>query len=199
VALSESARTKGLARSQELLGPGVHAQHYGIGLTGPDPRRTRIWIVIVFAVMAFVTLVLVRIGIVPGALLVMIVYWSIDKPTAVVTSGQVAHVLERSFWNGRPSRVLVTLPTTELVAPHATVEGSFVHVPGLRLWLKRGEYEALGLRDGAREPSESPLSPMVPSAPVEGRFCSTCGARIADGAAFCARCGTAVRGPAPPP
>ena len=75
---------------------------YGIGVIGPDPRRTDALLVVVFAVAIALSFVFLGVIIIPGVLLVVVIHGAIDRPASVAVTSRGVAIL--SELNGRPRR-----------------------------------------------------------------------------------------------
>ena len=61
MAMTKRARSKRLRKSEQLLGAGTDGQGYGVGVIGPDPRRTDLLLVLVFAVSIALSFIFFRV------------------------------------------------------------------------------------------------------------------------------------------
>ena len=104
MAMTNRARSKRLRQSEQLLGAGTNAQAYGIGVIGPDLRRTDALLVVVFAVAIALSFVFLGVIIIPGVLLVVVIHGAIDRPASVAVTSCGVAILARSEPNGRPRR-----------------------------------------------------------------------------------------------
>jgi hypothetical protein len=125
------------------MGAGSHAQAYAIGVIGPDPRRTDLLLVMIFAVAIALSFVFLGVIIIPGVLLVAAIHGAIDRPASVAVTNQGVAVLARSELNGRPRKLLTVLPHGVLTDPTVRRSGSYVHLPNFELWFRKKEYERL--------------------------------------------------------
>ena len=141
--MTKKARLKGLRRSEQLIGAGSHADAYAIGVIGPDPRRTDLLLVMIFAVAIALSFVFLGVIIIPGVLLVAAIHGAIDRPASVATTNQGVAVLARSELNGRPRSLLTVLPLGVLTDPSVRRSGSYVHLPNFELWFRKKEFERL--------------------------------------------------------
>ena len=110
MAMTKRARSRRLRQSEQLLGAGTNAQAYGIGVIGPDPRRTDALLVVVFAAAIALSFVFLGVIIIPGVLLVVVIHGAIDRPASVAVTSRGVAILARSELNGRPRKVLTVLP-----------------------------------------------------------------------------------------
>ncbi|MGD0742372.1 MAG: hypothetical protein ABSA31_03670 [Acidimicrobiales bacterium] len=146
MAMTARARAKGLRKSRELLGPDVAVRAFGIGVVGPDPRQTAT--VIVLAAAAVSVLFVLVLNVIPpggvlGVVILLVIYWLIDRPAAVVIADRGVAILERSWWSGVPTRIAKLLAPGSLAGSCARRTGGYVHVPAHQLWLRAKEYERL--------------------------------------------------------
>jgi hypothetical protein len=143
MAMTKRARSNGLQKSEQLLGAGTNAQEYGIGVIGPDPRRTDFLLVLVFVVAIALSFVFLGVIIIPGVLLVAAMHGAIDRPASVAVTNRGMAIFARSELSGRPRKVLTVLPHGVLTDGTVEHSGSYVHVPNLHLWFRKREYERL--------------------------------------------------------
>ena len=143
MAMTKRARSRRLRQSEQLLGAGTNAQAYGIGVIGPDPRRTDALLVVVFAAAIALSFVFLGVIIIPGVLLVVVIHGAIDRPASVAVTSRGVAILARSELNGRPRKVLTVLPHGVLTDGTVRRTGSYVHLADLHLWFRKKEYERL--------------------------------------------------------
>jgi hypothetical protein len=141
--MTKRARSNGLQKSEQLLGAGTNAQGYGIGVIGPDPRRTDFLLVLVFVVAIALSFVFLGVIIIPGVLLVAAMHGAIDRPASVAVTNRGIAIFARSELSGRPRKVLTVLPHGVLTDGTVEHSGSYVHLPNLHLWFRKREYERL--------------------------------------------------------
>jgi hypothetical protein len=165
MAMSKKARAKGLQKSQELLGANSGAHDYGIGVIGPDPRRTSVVLLIVLAGAVALSFLFLGVIIIPGVLLVGAIFGAIDRPASVSITNQGMAVFARSEVNGHPRKLLTVLPHSVLTDRTVTRSGGYVHLPEFQLWFRQKEYERLVAGDGpmATSPQATPLPVGVPA------------------------------------
>jgi hypothetical protein len=171
MAMTKRARSKRLRKSEQLLGAGTEGQGYGTGVIGPDPRRTDLLLVLVFAVAIALSFIFFRVIIIPGVLLVAAIHGAIDRPTSVAVTNRGIAILARSEFNGRPRKVLAVLPHGVLTDATVQRSGSYVHLPNFHLWFRKKEYERLLVAVGTRSIVATHLPPPVPlgvGSPVPG-------------------------------
>ena len=125
------------------MGAGSQVHAYAIGVIGPDPRRTDVLLVMVFAVAIALSFVFLGVIIIPGVLLVAAIHGAIDRPASVAATNKGVAVLARSELNGRPRKLLTVLPHGVLTDPSVQRSGSYVHLPNFELWFRKKEYERL--------------------------------------------------------
>jgi len=143
MAMSKRARSKGLRKSEQLLGAGTGGREYGVGVVGPDPRKTAALMVLILAVAIALSFVFLGVIIIPGVLLVAAIFGAIDRPASVAVTNQGVAVLARSQVSGRPRKVLTVLPHAILADQTISRSGSYVHLPIFHLWFRENEYERL--------------------------------------------------------
>jgi hypothetical protein len=90
---------------------------YCIAVDGPPPARTLGWITA--GAVALVGLVLLMTGIlvVPGLLLVVVVFWSINRPRGVVVTSDGVALVRRSRLSNLPRPPVIMLPHNVFLAP----------------------------------------------------------------------------------
>ena len=143
MAMTKRTRSRRLRQSEQLLGAGTNAEAYGIGVIGPDPRRTDALLVVVFAAAIALSFVFLGVIIIPGVLLVVVIHGAIDRPASVAVTSRGVAILARSELNGRPRKVLTVLPHSVLTDGTVRRTGSYVHLADLHLWFRKKEYERL--------------------------------------------------------
>jgi hypothetical protein len=142
MAMTKRTRSKGLRKSEQLIGSG-NAREYGIGVIGPDPRRTDLFLVAIFAVAIALSFVFLGVIIIPGVLLVAAIHGAIDRPASAAVTNQGIAILARSELSGQPRKVLTVLPHGVLTDGTVLRSGGYVHLPNFHLWLRKKEYERL--------------------------------------------------------
>src|ERR1700722_11925887 len=166
MAMRMRTRSKRLRQSQQLLGSGVNAHGYAIGVIGPDPRGTVAVLVVIFAVAIAFTFVVFGVIVIPGVsvvLLVVALHVAIDRPASVAVTNQGIAVLARSEVNGQPRRILTVLPHAVLTDGTVRRSGAYVHLPNFHLWFRKKEYERL-LAAVSPSPVTSQWAPPAPAA-----------------------------------
>lgn len=148
MALSNRNREKGLKISEAIVGDGA-ALAYGIGQVGPDPRKTRLQIVIGAIVFTVFLVAVVKAAIVPGFLVWFLIFSFIVRPVGVVVTNRNVVVLERSLVTGRPKRIRSTLPASALSEMSKAEKSGYFQFPAAELWLRPKEYEILAAAEGA--------------------------------------------------
>ncbi len=156
--VSKKSRAKGLKKSEQLLGGGTVANQYAIGVIGPDPRRTSVLIVLIFAAAIALSLVFLGFIIIPGVLLIAVAFGAIDRPASVAVTNRGVAVLARSELNGRPRKLLAVLPQGVLADRTVLRSGGYVHLPEFHLWFRNNEYERLL----APAENDAPLAAWAP-------------------------------------
>ena len=213
MAMRNRTRARGRRNSEELLGAGIAVEEYGVGIIGPDPRGTAAVVLLGFAAIVAVTVLYFGIIIIPGFLLLAAIYGAIDRPASFAVTDRGLAVLARSEFNGQPRKVITILPETVLHSPTVVRSGGFVHLPDVRLWMRRKEHERLlgAARGGSLRPWAAPVPagvgvamnvpggmvapppPVASSAPMSGASGESDGAaRGPDGAddiVYCSWCG----------
>ncbi len=151
-AMRTSTRNKRLSQSQRFLGGQGTARAYGVGEIGPDPRRTLVFILCGVVAVAFLSFVIYSVIVFPGVFLIWAVYVAVERSTCVVvTDGGVA-LLARSEFNGRPRKLVATLPPGILSEPNIQRSGRYVHLPTYGLWLRKKEYDHLTSAEPTLQP-----------------------------------------------
>jgi hypothetical protein len=143
MAMTKRTRSKGLRKSEQLLGSGINAREYGIGVIGPDPRRTDLFLVAIFAVAIALSFYFLGVIIIPGVLLVAAIHGAIDRPASAAVTNQGIAILARSELSGQPRKVLTVLPHGVLTDGTVLRTGGYVHLPNFQLWFRKKEYERL--------------------------------------------------------
>ena len=141
--MSKKGRTKSVRRSEEILGRGIVADHYALGVIGPDPRRTSALVALLLAVAIALSFILFGAIIIPGVLFIVVLFAVIDRPASVAVTDRGVAVLARSEVNGRPRKLLAVLPQGVLADRTVVRSGSYVHLPDFHLWFRTKEYERL--------------------------------------------------------
>jgi hypothetical protein len=165
MAMTKRTRSKGLRKSEQLLGSGANAQGYGIGVIGPNPRGTDAVLVVIFAGAIALAFVLFGVIVIPGVsvvLLVVALHVAIDRPASVAVTNRGLAVFARSEVNGQPREVLTVLPHAVLTDGTVRRSGAYVHLPNLHLWFRKKEYERL-LAAVSTNPATSQWAPPVPA------------------------------------
>jgi hypothetical protein len=80
MAMTKRTRSKGRRKSEQLMGSGMSVREYGIGVIGPDPRRTDLYLLAIFAVSIALSFLFLGVVIIPGILLVAAIHGAIDRP-----------------------------------------------------------------------------------------------------------------------
>ena len=159
--MTKRARSKRLRKSEHLLGAGTEGQGYGTGVIGPDPRRTDLLLVLVFAVSIALSFIFFRVILIPGVLLIAAIHGAIDRPASVAVTNRGIAILARSEFNGRPRKVLTVLPHGILTDGTVQRSGSYVHLPNFHLWFRKKEYERLLVAVGTRSVASHLPPPVV--------------------------------------
>jgi hypothetical protein len=141
---SARSRKKAAASAARLLDPDVVVREYVVGRAHARMTSGATVALVVFAV-AFVVALLAGQLILPGALLLLIIYNSVVPPRGIVVADHGLALFARSFWNGRPSKVLALLPFTALDPYKTQVKGSKVTISlaNDQVTLSRKEFERL--------------------------------------------------------
>ena len=180
----------------KVLPPGTQLRNYVVGRAHARLSTGAIVGMAVFA-LAFVVALLAGYIILPGGLFLIYVVYAVRPPRGVAVSEQGLAVLARSFWTGRPNKVLALLPPAPMASP--TASGSVtVELGAERITFSRNEFRVLaeatagmvppaGYAPGA--PGGFPGGPSVTPQPFPS-----------PGAAFDPAAGTTLPSfPAPPP
>ena len=174
MAMTTKARTRGLKKTQQLLGAGADVRSYGIGVIGPDPRRTIALIVIVFAAAIALSFIFLNVIIIPSVLLVLVIFGAIDRPASLAMTDRGVAVFGRSEITGRPRKFLTVLPPSVLGDRGVVQSNSRVHLPGVSpLAAQKGvRPDSLGGRPrGERQPMGAAIGRWGDGAI---RWCSEC-------------------------
>lgn len=165
--MRQRTRNKRLRASQTLLGSTTRAMAYGIGLMGPDPRQTTIYIVGGAIVLVILFAVVAGPVVIPGVLALALIFYAIDQPAAVVVTNTGVAILTRSVFTGRPKKLLSVVPLSDVADSRVQPSGSFVELPSERIWLRKREFEFLA--SAARAPAHPIEQPSERVAPAVGR------------------------------
>ncbi len=138
-----STRDKRLCQSQRFLRGIGTARAYGVGEIGPDPRRTRFFILSAVVAVALVAFVFYSSIVFPGLFLIWAVYVAVERSTCVVVTDEGLAILARSEFNGRPRKFVALLPSEVLADPTIERSGRYVHLPTYSLWLREKEHAVL--------------------------------------------------------
>ena len=136
-------RAKAVAKSQELLGHQGTVRMYAFGVGGPEPERSKLYLV-AGVVGCIVVSALLGAVIVPGILGVALVRRWINPPRGVGIANEGVLVTNESFWNARPTEVITLVGHDAL---GAVIDSTKSHVrlqlgPEL-VWLRRAELDIL--------------------------------------------------------
>jgi hypothetical protein len=130
---------------RKLLGPGTEVLTLAFGRS--HARMTNgAWVLIaIFGTAFVVVLVALKTVLIPGVLLIWILYNMIRPRRGIAVTGSGIVVTELSGWNGAPKRVTETLRSGALQAGIRNASGSKVDVQlGADLiTVKRSDFEAL--------------------------------------------------------
>jgi hypothetical protein len=132
----------------ELLGPNARVTAYAQGNCGPNPRRTSLLILMGSIALVSVT-ALIGALVIPGALLLWLVYVSIETPVYVVTTDASVAIVQRSVVNGKPSHLLGTYATVVLGGDQIERDWGLVHLPSSNVWIKEQLFDRV--RQGVGE------------------------------------------------
>jgi hypothetical protein len=140
---NRARRSKAIAKSQQLLGNQGTVRMYAFAVGGPEPERSKLYILggVVGCVLVSALLGAV---IVPGVLGVALVRWWINPPRGVGLANEGVFVTKESFWNARPAEI-VTLVGHDALATIIDSTKSHVRVQlgPEPVWLRRTELEIL--------------------------------------------------------
>jgi hypothetical protein len=217
MAMTKRARSRGLKKTQQLLGTGADVRSYGVGVIGPDPRRTIALIVLVFGVAIALSFVFLNVIIIPSVLLVLVIFGAVDRPASFAMTDRGMAVFARSELTGRPRKFLTVLPSGVLTGQGVKQSTSHVHLPEFHLWLRTKEYDrilsAADNKVGASQwappvaagvtgqfvgvPTAPPVSiGPAPAAESDVIYCSWCGQERRRNAPAIHYCGSMQRPPA---
>ena len=108
MALGDKAREKQAKSALALLPPGTTIRAYAVG-RGHARMTVGAGVVGGLFVVAFVVGLLFGVVLIPGAALLIYVFYEMRPPRGIAVSDQGTALLGRSFWSGRPSKVLALL------------------------------------------------------------------------------------------
>ncbi len=150
MALGTRARVRGTTAATALLPPGTRVRGYAIGRGHFRMSTGAIIAGVLFAAAFIVGLLLGRI-LIPGLLLVVYVVYEVRPPRAVVVTDESLAICNRSFWNGRPSKLLFVLPLAPLYS--SSPSGSVTLDLGPeRITLQRREFDVAAAAAAAPPP-----------------------------------------------
>lgn len=160
---STRSRQKGAAAAARLLDPGTTPREY---VVGHAHARLTTGAIVAISVFSFVFLVALAMGyiIIPGGLLLIFVYQSVRPPRAIVVADQGLAVLNRSWFNGRPSKVVTLVGHPAFPVSSAVRTGNKVTFPlgDERIACSGKEYERLLAAATATAPSTYGPVPAPP-------------------------------------
>jgi hypothetical protein len=118
---SNRSRTSGTKAAQDLLPPGTVIYEYTVGRAHARVTMGAVVSVAVFLV-AFIVALAMGTILIPGALLLFYGVHAVRPVRAVVVTSQGLVVMEKSFVNGRPTKIVGSTP----MGPLRTVDGEAV-------------------------------------------------------------------------
>jgi hypothetical protein len=105
---------------------------YGFGVTGPDPQRSLLCMVVVGLLLL------------PSLLLLAIIRSSVNPPRGVGVADQGLVVTRESAWDARPKSIVTLTSCDPLFHPvRSTRSHVCVQLGTERIWLRRNEHEIL--------------------------------------------------------
>jgi hypothetical protein len=141
MAVTKRARAKGTKAAADLLPTGSHVRAYAIGRAHARLTTGSVVVGGAFLIAVMVALMLGYV-LLPGGLLVLFLFREVRPPRAVVVADMGLTVMNRSFWNGRPSRILAALPPAPLPSP-GPVGSVTLQLGSERITLSRPEFDVL--------------------------------------------------------
>ena len=140
MALSDKNRSKAATRAQALLPTGTHLRSYVVG-RGHARMTTGAAIAVGVFGLAFVAALFLGRILIPGALVVYLLFNLVRPPRALAVTGEGVSLLSRSIWTGRPSGLLGSFPLGPVSVP---TSGSVkLALGGERVTLNRSEAQRL--------------------------------------------------------
>src|ERR1700730_9965145 len=142
MAVSDRARAKGAQSARQLLLAPTDIREYVIGRGNP---RVTTGAIVACSIFASAFLVALAFGtiLLPGGLLLIYVIHAVRPPRAVVVADQGVAVLEKSFLNGRPTKVLGMIPAGILSVADTGGHHTEVDFGGERISFAKREAERL--------------------------------------------------------
>jgi hypothetical protein len=162
MSLSDRARRKGATSAQQFLPPGTVVREYVVGRAHARMATGAIVAGSIFGT-AFVVALAFGAILIPGGLILIYVLYAVRPPRGVVAADQGLAVLDRSFLNSRPTKVLALLPTDAARHPAVSARKVTLTLGVDRVTFPRREYERLATAVGSASPSSPGYPPPVPS------------------------------------
>jgi hypothetical protein len=142
MAVSDRARAKGAQSARQLLPAPTDIRDYVVGRGNP---RLTTGAIVACSIFACAFLVALAFGTVllPGGLLLIYVIHAVRPPRAIVVADQGVAVLEKSFLNGRPTKVLAMIPAGMLSVAGASGHQTSVDFGAERISFAKREVQRL--------------------------------------------------------
>ncbi len=164
MALSDQSRSKALAKAAELLGPDAPPRSYVVGRGharwSPGATAATAGFAVVFVVALLAGYVLL-----PGWLLAVYLFHEVRPPRALALTDRGVALLQRSFWNTRPSAVIGMFPLP-VTAPGAAL--SPVGLGAERVTLSTAESNRFRSALATMMPPPPPPPPPLTTPPHRG-------------------------------
>lgn len=138
--IRQRTRSKSLAKAEAKLGPNISVVNYALGTTGPNPTNVRLAVFGGAVVVGIALSLFAHSPVVPGALVILLVYKSVVAPTGVVLTSHGYVLFNNSVLSGWPTAIRTTLLPEALGPEFAVHKGRYVHFPAQRLWMKEEEF-----------------------------------------------------------
>jgi hypothetical protein len=140
--MSARARVNGIKKARPLLPPGTTARDYLAGRANARMTTGALVAISVFTVAFLVALALGTI-LIPGGLLLIYVVHAIRPPRAIVVADEGLAVFEKSFLNGRPTKLLALVAPAGVVLDPSMGQPVILTAGGDRINLRKGEADRL--------------------------------------------------------
>lgn len=142
MALSARARAKGAESARKLLPQDTVLRDYVVGRANARLTTGAIVALSIFSCAFLIALALGTI-LIPGGLLLIYVVHAARPPRVLVVADQGVAVLEKSFLNGRPSKVLAMIPAGMMIVPGAPGQTAVVDLGAERVSFTTRESDRL--------------------------------------------------------
>jgi hypothetical protein len=140
-----SAKRRGLEATKALLGPATNVRAYAFGRAHARMTNGAWGLIAIFGTAFVVVLIALQTILIPGVLLVLVLYGMVRPRRGVAVTDDGVVVMALSGWNGTPRHVIDTQPHAALRAGIRGANGSKVNVQlgSDLITLKRADFESL--------------------------------------------------------